>query len=61
MGVKYPLEFYIMKFEDTGAHDDVIFYPRKHSDQSNSLGKRVKCMCDPLGGNNSIVAYLQKI
>ena len=27
-------------------------------DQSNSLEKQVKCMCDPLDMNNSIVEYL---
>jgi hypothetical protein len=47
--MKHPMHFQIITFEGRGAYENYMFYPQwKTFDQSNSLGKLVKCLCDPL-------------
>ena len=53
------LDVYILTIEGRDARENVMFYPsRKTFDQSNSIGKFSKCLCDPLDGSNSIVEHL---
>ena len=56
-----PLDFQIIIIEGRDAQENAMFYPLKMTlDQSNSPGKRVKCLCDPLDGNNSIIKHPHK-
>ena len=57
MGMNKSLDVYIISIEGRDAEENAMFYPptptpQKTFDQSNSLGKWAKCLCDPLAGNN---------
>ena len=54
MGMNVPMDISIIVIEESDEQENaIVLSSKKTFDPSNSLGKWVECLCDPLDGNNA--------